>query len=259
MIKSINLPRKSLTLAVTLCCLFLFLGTNCRGSRQITEHPPPAIPVPEKEKVLFITSENLNVRVCPGLDCRIETTINRGKEVIQIDEKGEWLKIRIKANGIEGWLNSRFVSVSPPEPQVLPPQESGALKPQEEWATPDKETNPTPSPPVVPAPEEEKVLFINAGLLNVRVCPRLNCRIETTLKRGEEVIQIDEEGEWLKIRINAKRIEGWLNSRYVSASHPEPRVVSPQGRDTLKAREEWATPGKETKPAPSPIKEDFAR
>ncbi len=126
-----------------------------------------------------------------------------------------------------------------------------------------------------PGPVGEEVksltLFITAGSLNLRACPGLNCQILTTLKRGEEVIKISQEGEWLKVKVKAAKTEGWVASRFVSSKPPKPVVTSPPESAPSKPQEEWATPEKEAPPqkeaapqkeAPPPPalpKEDFAK
>ncbi|MBA4395031.1 MAG: hypothetical protein C0407_15880 [Desulfobacca sp.] len=107
--------------------------------------------------------------------------------------------------------------------------------------------------------DEIKSFFISAGSLHLRACPGLNCQILTTLKRGEEVLKISEEGEWMKVQVKAARIEGWVASRFVSSKPLKPIMPSSPGSSTSKPQEEWAAPDKGTKPPPSLPKEDFAK
>jgi uncharacterized protein YgiM (DUF1202 family) len=111
----------------------------------------------------------------------------------------------------------------------------------------------------VPGVDETKSFFINAGSLHLRACPGLNCQILTTLKRGEEVIKLSEEGEWLKVQVKVARIEGWVSSRFVSSKPLKPVKPSPLGGGTSKPQEEWAAPDKGAKPPSSLPKEDFAK
>ena len=109
------------------------------------------------------------------------------------------------------------------------------------------------------SPEEGiKSYFILAGSVHLRACPGLNCQILTTLKRGEEVLKISEEGDWMKVQVKAARIEGWVASRFVSSKPLKPIKPSPPGSDASKPQEEWAPAEKGAKP-PSLPKEDFAK
>ncbi|MFH0787149.1 MAG: SH3 domain-containing protein [Pseudomonadota bacterium] len=144
-------------LGVTLVIGF-FLAAGCAGLRDkigktlSTEQPGP-VGEEVKSLTLFITAGSLNLRACPGLNCQILTTLKRGEEVIKISQEGEWLKVRVKAGKIEGWVSSRFVSSKPPKPVVPSPHESAPSKPQEEWATPQKEAPPQKEaapPPALP-------------------------------------------------------------------------------------------------------------
>ena len=110
-----------------------------------------------------------------------------------------------------------------------------------------------------PVVDEGKSLFINTGTLNLRACPGLNCQILTTLKRGEEVIKIGEQGEWLKVQVKAAKTEGWVASRFVSSKPLKPVMTPPPEQDSSKPQEEWAVPDKGTKPPPSLPKEGFAK
>jgi hypothetical protein len=102
-------------------------------------------------------------------------------------------------------------------------------------------------------------LFVNTGLLHLRACAGLNCQILATLKRGEEVLKIGEDGEWMKVQLKNSKNEGWVASRYLSSAPPKPVPPPSPGRESTKPQEEWAGPDKGTKPSSSRPQEDFAK
>jgi uncharacterized protein YgiM (DUF1202 family) len=117
-----------------LICLSLFLAVHCAGPREIEKIPS----VQKKEDLFVVTTDRINLRACPGTDCRIETGLKRGEEIIKIRKEGEWLKVRVKTSGLEGWIPLRFVS-KPPPPRGLTSQGGDvSTRPREEWAIPEK-------------------------------------------------------------------------------------------------------------------------
>lgn len=147
----------SIRLGVTLGVCF-FLAAGCAGLRDkigktLSTEQSGSVGEEVKSITLFITAGSLNLRACPGLNCQILATLKRGEEVIKISQEGEWLKVKVKASKMEGWVSSRFVSSKPPKPVVPSSPESAPSKPQEEWAAPEKETPPqkeAPPPPALP-------------------------------------------------------------------------------------------------------------
>ena len=67
----------------------------------------------------FIRDEmRVNMRSGPGSGYRIERTLTSGDKLRRIEERGDWLLVRIGKN--EGWVLSRFITQKAPSSVVLP-------------------------------------------------------------------------------------------------------------------------------------------
>lgn len=98
------------------------------------------------EKTWFVLTERVNLRACAGLNCLVLVTLPRGEELFQTGERGEWIRVRVKATNKEGWVSSKYLGKErlTSEPVSPPSREAPQLK--EEWATSDKETKLSPHP-----------------------------------------------------------------------------------------------------------------
>jgi hypothetical protein len=118
-----------------------------------------------------------------------------------------------------------------------------------------------PSPPVkgkeAPA-YKEKIWFVAGDRLQLRACAGLNCLVVATLGRGAEVVQTGEKGDWIRIRVRNSRQEGWVTPHSLAKERPAGAPApAPVPREVPKLQEEWATSGKDIRPA-SPPKETFS-
>jgi hypothetical protein len=80
------------------------------------------------------------------------------------------------------------------------------------------QTSSTPSSEPVnatsPSPEVT-TLFVISDKANIRACPATNCKVIAILKRGDEVIKLSEENDWINIKVKAANREGWVALRLV--------------------------------------------
>jgi SH3 domain-containing protein len=135
-----------------------------------------------------IRTENVNMRICPGLDCEPIYTLQPGMQIA--DARGreyrdniEW--IRVSVNGREGWV-SRNLLIAPGD--APPPQR----------------------PPDVAGPNNLRVRISDIWL---RECPGLNCREVEPLPLGALVANLGQSKPvdaewWIKIRYGNR--EGWV-------------------------------------------------
>jgi hypothetical protein len=133
-----------------------------------------------------LRSSNVNMRICPGLDCEPIYALQPGMQIAdaggrEFRDNIDW--IRVSVNGREGWVSGRYL--------LLP----GA---------------PTP-PPVNPVgPNDLRVRISDIWL---RECPGLNCREVEPLPLGALVANLGQSRPvdaewWIKIRYGAR--EGWV-------------------------------------------------
>jgi hypothetical protein len=136
--------------------------------------------------VYEVVSANVNMRVCPGLDCEPIYTLQPGMQILdagarEFRDNIDW--IRVSVNGREGWVSRRYLQ--------LP-------------------GGPTPPPGNPIGPDSLRIRISDIWL---RECPGLTCREIEPLPLGALVANLGQsrpvDGEWwIKIRYGAR--EGWV-------------------------------------------------
>lgn len=56
-----------------------------------------------------ITTANLNLRAGPGTTAAIQQTLASGTEILVLDTRGDWLRVRVAATGKEGFVSAKYV------------------------------------------------------------------------------------------------------------------------------------------------------
>jgi hypothetical protein len=60
------------------------------------------------------TKTRLNLRSCPATqDCPVLRTLPTNTPLEILGNQGDWTKVRVVANGVEGWVNSGYIILSP--------------------------------------------------------------------------------------------------------------------------------------------------
>jgi len=100
-------------LMVSLCVVLI---AGCAATKTTTRpaegaKPAPAGPAP-KPVTLYVSSDKVNLRVCPSLECKVVAVLPLGDEVIKLGQKDDWIHIRVKATKREGWAAERFIGKS---------------------------------------------------------------------------------------------------------------------------------------------------
>jgi len=144
--------------------------------------PPPA--------VIFyqLRTQNVNLRICPGLDCEPIYTLQLGMQIA--DAKGreyrdniEW--VRVSVNGREGWVSRSLLQgpgEGPPQPSQRPPDVAANLR-------------------------------VRISDIWLRECPGLSCKEIEPLPLGAPVADLGQSRPidaewWIKIRYGSR--EGWV-------------------------------------------------
>lgn len=102
---SVFIFRKNLILL--LCFLFV---CGCATTKTTK---PVSTSLPSKGTILFVTSDQVNLRTCPSSTCKVTAVLKRGDEIIQLGQENDWMNIRVKAINREGWVASRLVGKKP--------------------------------------------------------------------------------------------------------------------------------------------------
>ncbi|CAH0233039.1 Beta-N-acetylglucosaminidase [Peribacillus sp. Bi96] len=164
-------------------------------TKPVTESKPST---PEKTttKYVNVDSGTLNLRKSGTDSASIVAKLTNGTEVTVYSESQGWAKI--KANGKEGYVSTKYLSTTKPV---------------------------TESKPSVPEKTTTKYVNVSSGTLNMRNKPSEDASVIVKLARGIEVEVISESNGWSKIK--AYGGEGYVNTKYLSATKPGPITESP--------------------------------
>ncbi len=94
------------------------------------------------------------------------------------------------------------------------------------------------------------LLYVLPDRLNLRECPSIKCKVAAVLKRGDEVIKLGQEKDWINVRVRATNREGWVASTLVGKTVPKKKPSS-------RIKEQSPPQGKE-KQGSSELQEEFA-
>jgi uncharacterized protein YgiM (DUF1202 family) len=97
-----------INLFLMLCFLFV---SGCSTTKTTTQ-PVSASPS-SKITILYVTSDQVNLRVCPSSTCKVTAVLKRGDEILKLGQENDWMNIRVKTTNHEGWVASRFVGKKP--------------------------------------------------------------------------------------------------------------------------------------------------
>ena len=59
--------------------------------------------------ILYVVSNQLNLRKCPSVKCKVVAVLKLGDEVIKLGQEKDWINVRVKATNREGWVASTMV------------------------------------------------------------------------------------------------------------------------------------------------------
>lgn len=95
----------------------------------------------ETGDALIVTGDGVNVRAAPSGDAAIRMRVNSGRQVIELQREGSWVRAEIAGtDGQEGWIHSSLLAPSAETP------ESPASAPAPPEPVPAAATAPAPVP-----------------------------------------------------------------------------------------------------------------
>ena len=60
---------------------------------------------------LFIVTDGVNVRAGPSLDEAVQTKVNKGHALVEVERDGDWVRVKLSESGDrEGWVHGSLVS-----------------------------------------------------------------------------------------------------------------------------------------------------
>lgn len=78
------------------------------GAGTETTAKPATTPTP-KPVILYVVAQRVNLRECPSTTCKIAAVLNLGDAIIKLDQRKDWINVRVKATNHEGWVASTLV------------------------------------------------------------------------------------------------------------------------------------------------------
>jgi beta-N-acetylglucosaminidase/uncharacterized protein YgiM (DUF1202 family) len=140
-------------------------------------------------KYVNVSTGSLNMRKSGKATASIVAILSKGTKVTVYSESNGWAKI--KANGKDGYVNTKYLSASKPG--------SGSTA-----ATPVKTTT--------------KYVNVSTGSLNMRKSGKATASIVAILSKGTKVTVYSESNGWAKVKANGK--DGYVSTKYLSATKP---------------------------------------
>ncbi|MBK5443524.1 SH3 domain-containing protein [Peribacillus sp. TH24] len=119
----------------------------------------------------------------------IVAKLSKGTQVTVFSESKGWAKI--KANGKEGHVSTKYLSITKPGTESTP-------------STPEKTTT--------------KYVNVSSGTLNMRKSGTESASIVAKLSRGTQVTVYSESNGWAKIKADGK--DGYVSTKYLSTTKP---------------------------------------
>ncbi|MFA5112593.1 MAG: SH3 domain-containing protein [Desulfobaccales bacterium] len=109
-------------LGAVICVLgLIFCLMGCQPRVSTLPPPPPPLPAPPAplprvvRPTFYVTTKQLSLRTCPGLDCPKTSTLELNAEVEKMGESEKWTQIKVKRDGTIGYVSSRYLSPHPVE------------------------------------------------------------------------------------------------------------------------------------------------
>ncbi|MFD4929679.1 SH3 domain-containing protein [Peribacillus butanolivorans] len=140
-------------------------------------------------KYVNVSSGTLNMRKSGTETASIVAKLSKGMQVTVYSESKGWAKI--KANGKEGYVSTKYLSTTKPV------------------------TGSTPSAPVKAT---TKYVNVSSGTLNMRKSGTETASIVAKLSKGTQVTVYSESKGWAKIKANGK--DGHVSTKYLSTTKP---------------------------------------
>lgn len=78
-------------------------------------------------QTLRVAAERASIRTEPSADASILTTVERGTELDLLGTSGNWYRVRVRATGVEGWINNLLVDRKVASPPPAPPTAPSAI------------------------------------------------------------------------------------------------------------------------------------
>lgn len=151
---------------------------------------------------------NLNLREGASADTAIIGKLPKGTSVTVLHEEDGWAKVKV--NGKEGYVSSKYLVAGSAAGKGSSPAETGLAKTNAPQTTVQNSHA---------AQTSTKYVNVDPGsYLNLREGASTSSSSVGKLARGTEVTVYSEENGWAKVRAAGK--EGYVSSKYLTVSNP---------------------------------------
>ena len=146
-----------------------------------------------------------NLRSSASTTGSVLTKLTTGIKVTVYSEENGWAKI--KANGKEGYVSTKYLTTSEPSKSSTP-------------GIPKIQSTPAPvsAPAAKPTTTTKYVQVATGSQLNLRSSASTTGSVLTKLTTGIEVTVYSEANGWAKVKANGK--EGYVSAKYLTTSEP---------------------------------------
>ena len=123
--------------------VFMFLVTSCNDMVTVQQVDSPMRP-PETRRYVKVNA--LNLRECPGTQCRIMRVLQQGDGGLVLSEDSGWVEMLIDHSDSQGWVAGKYLSEQPvARTKVNKPKlqkKTQPALPEEEFAQPTRSIPP---------------------------------------------------------------------------------------------------------------------
>lgn len=148
---------------------------------------PPSSILAEGQNVQSTVS-NLHMRSGPGLAYPIIASLKMGEEMIVVEQKGDWFKVR--RGNTQGWVASWYT------------KQMGEKK---------KQTG--------------KLVISKVDRLNIRSQPSIDASVLSKLSAGDQAKLLSEQGQWVEISFN--QVRGFVAKEYITVQTNSSKTSTP--------------------------------
>lgn len=176
-------------------------GTGSVASPATAAAQTPAAPPPPEpaDGATHATTTTLKVRSGPGSQFgEVAAALPEGTRVTVLESSGDWRHARIPLRGVDGWMHGNYLRALPGAPAVPAAQPAG-----------DGSTHAT------------------TARLKIRRGPgQENGEVAAPLEEGTGVAVLESRGDWRRVRVPSRGVEGWVHGGFLKPVVPVVRVVS---------------------------------
>ncbi len=204
---------------------------------------------------LTVSRSNVNVRSGPTLQDSVILIVNPGEAMIEIDTSGDWYLVEFPSRNQRGWVYAPLVN-RPSGASAAPTSSAASVaRATAEAARAQAQPQPVREAQPVSPPSAVGRLSVSRSNVNVRTGPTLQDEVVAIIDPGEEIIELDQRGEWYHVDLPDRNARGWIFSDLLDR---QPGTPAPQPSTAAAAPAAPATrepPRAQPRLTPQPVRQ----